>query len=287
MRLTLHRELTDSLTVRCWASSARGAGGALDAASGPYAHETVEISWVDRGQLRYQVGRKQRLEAGPGDVVLIPAGVEHATRCIGQTEASALKISRDTVARISDAMGPDHGGRQLGAAALPRPERVVTLARLIDDEARAGRAGQTIAAEALLEALVVEALRAAPGSATLARKSDPRILAAIDLVQTCYSEPLTIADLARAASMSRYHFSRRFREVVGRSPYRYVLDTRLSQAAALLRGGRHSVTAAALSVGFSDLSRFSKMFRAWAGQSPEAYRRATRATAPMVARSAR
>jgi transcriptional regulator GlxA family with amidase domain len=78
--------------------------------------------------------------------------------------------------------------------------------------------------------------------------------------------------------MSRYHFSRRFKEALGESPYQYLLHLRLNRAADLLRSGELSVTEAALDVGFTELGRFSQMFRAFLGKTPTEFRRAARST---------
>jgi AraC-like DNA-binding protein len=83
---------------------------------------------------------------------------------------------------------------------------------------------------------------------------------------------LSIDDLARTARMSRFHFSRVFRDEVGKSPYQLLVETRIERAQALLKSGQ-AVTEAALSVGFMDLSRFSKAFRRQVGCSPSEYRK--------------
>jgi AraC-like DNA-binding protein len=88
-----------------------------------------------------------------------------------------------------------------------------------------------------------------------------------------YPEALTVDDLARAAGMSRFHFSRRFRDEVEQSPYGSLLQLRLTKAAALLRRRSCSVTEAALSVGFNDVSRFSRMFRRTYGVLPSVHAR--------------
>ena len=61
------------------------------------------------------------------------------------------------------------------------------------------------------------------------------LLRAKDLADARYAEPLTVADLARAARLSPAHFSREFRAAFGESPHRYLLTRRLERAAALLR----------------------------------------------------
>ena len=64
------------------------------------------------------------------------------------------------------------------------------------------------------------------------------LLRAKDLADARYFEPLDVDDLARAAGLSRAHFSREFRRAFGESPHAYLLTRRLERAAALLRDDR-------------------------------------------------
>jgi AraC-like DNA-binding protein len=67
------------------------------------------------------------------------------------------------------------------------------------------------------------------------------LLRARDLADPRYFEPLGVEDLARAAGLSRAHFSREFRRTFGESPHAYLLTRRLERAAALLRSTDNSV----------------------------------------------
>ncbi|MGA7271824.1 MAG: helix-turn-helix transcriptional regulator [Acidimicrobiia bacterium] len=98
------------------------------------------------------------------------------------------------------------------------------------------------------------------------------LLRAKELADTHYAEPLTVADLARAAHLSPAHFSRSFREAFGESPHRYLLTRRLERAAALLRNTDRSITEICLMVGWSSLGSFSASFRRMFGVSPREYR---------------
>ena len=61
------------------------------------------------------------------------------------------------------------------------------------------------------------------------------LLLARDLAYTRYTEPLTVADMARAAGLSPTYFSREFKRAFGESSHQYLLTRRLERAAALLR----------------------------------------------------
>jgi AraC-like DNA-binding protein len=100
------------------------------------------------------------------------------------------------------------------------------------------------------------------------------LLRARDLADARYFEPLTVDDLARAAGLSRAHFSREFRRAFGESPHAYLLTRRLERAAALLRTTDRSVADICFSVGLQSVGSFTTSFTRTYGASPTAYRAA-------------
>ena len=99
------------------------------------------------------------------------------------------------------------------------------------------------------------------------------LLRAKDLVDARYTEPLDVDDLARAAGLSRAHFSREFRRAFGESPHAYLLTRRLERAAAMLRMTDRSVADICFSVGLRSLGSFTTSFSRAYGLSPTAYRK--------------
>ncbi|MET0557676.1 MAG: helix-turn-helix transcriptional regulator [Solirubrobacterales bacterium] len=98
------------------------------------------------------------------------------------------------------------------------------------------------------------------------------LLRAKDLADGRYAEPLTVDDMARAAGLSRAHFSREFRRAFGDSPHAYLLTRRLERAAALLRTTDRSVAEICLTVGLQSIGSFTTSFKRAFGVSPTAYR---------------
>jgi AraC-like DNA-binding protein len=98
------------------------------------------------------------------------------------------------------------------------------------------------------------------------------LLRAKDLADGRYFEPLTVADLAAAAGLSRAHFTREFRRAFGETPHQYLLTRRLERAAALLRNTDREVTEICFSVGLASVGSFTTSFRRVYGVSPRAYR---------------
>jgi len=98
------------------------------------------------------------------------------------------------------------------------------------------------------------------------------LLRARDLADARYKDPLGVDDLARAAGLSRAHFSREFRRAFGESPHAYLLTRRLERAAALLRTTDRSVADICFAVGLQSVGSFTTSFTRTYGLSPTVYR---------------
>jgi transcriptional regulator GlxA family with amidase domain len=98
------------------------------------------------------------------------------------------------------------------------------------------------------------------------------LLRARDLADARFAEPLDVDDLARAAGLSRAHFSREFRRAFGESPHAYLLTRRLERAAALLRTTDHPVAEICLAVGLQSVGSFTSSFTRTFGKPPTVYR---------------
>jgi len=98
------------------------------------------------------------------------------------------------------------------------------------------------------------------------------LLRARDLVDWRFAEPITVDDMARAAGLSRAHFSAEFRRAFGETPHAYLLTRRLERAAALLRSTDHSVARICVEVGLTSVGSFTTSFRRCFGKTPTAYR---------------
>ena len=106
------------------------------------------------------------------------------------------------------------------------------------------------------------------------------LLRAKDLADARYFEALDVDDMARAAGLSRAHFSREFRRAFGESPHSYLLTRRLERAAALLRTTDHSVAEICFSVGLQSVGSFTSSFKRMFDASPHGLPRVLSARGP-------
>ena len=83
----------------------------------------------------------------------------------------------------------------------------------------------------------------------------------------------TLDDMAAAANMSRYHFSRQFKNACGFSPYEYLILTRINRAKHLLKATSLSVKVVVQEVGYRSEAAFTNAFTDRVGLSPSQFRK--------------
>jgi AraC-like DNA-binding protein len=165
--------------------------------------------------------------------------------------------------------------------------------------ARAGSA-QAAASQWLLEQLVRERLAAQPGagaaSAQLAQLlfihilrahlaatdsfppswlravTDRQLAPALRLMHGEPGRAWQLAELAKAAGMSRTSFATRFRSVAGVPPLTYLTEWRMRLARKALREGDTPVSTLAYSLGYTSESAFSHAFKRSTGMAPKRLR---------------
>lgn len=92
-----------------------------------------------------------------------------------------------------------------------------------------------------------------------------------EFIERHLAERFTLADMADAACMSRFHFSRMFRLTFGVSPMEYVLHRRIERAKPMLLDRRRSIADVAAALGFCDQSHFTRSFRRVTGYPPRQF----------------
>lgn len=194
--------------------------------------------------------------------------VEEVHRAVTQPDAALL-----------DAPGAMRAGSLVFRQRLePEPNGVLPALRALYAGRSRGNTSGTATEEAFLRiahALVREFPRteAAASRLSAARTSTReellrRVLRGRDCLLSRMSESVSIADAARAACLSRYHFFRAFRAAFQVTPHQFLTGQRLARARVLLRGGKHTVTDVCLESGFQSVASFSSLYRRHFGISP-------------------
>lgn len=137
-------------------------------------------------------------------------------------------------------------------------------------DAVSGRITDAFAASSLVYRLLMELAR---HEHTRPRQSLPSpVQQAIAYMQTNYASPISIAQVAEAAGVSKYYFIRLFAREMRFTPLDYLTRLRIQRAAELLQGTDWVLERVAAESGFASGSYFSKVFRQWVGCTPGEYR---------------
>ena len=105
--------------------------------------------------------------------------------------------------------------------------------------------------------------------------SQPKLVDAVDLMESNLEEPLTLHEVADYVGISRRQLERLFRKNLNCTPSRYYLELRLSRARLLLLQTSVPVIDVAISCGFTTAPHFSKCYSDFFGRPPSNERRKT------------
>lgn len=213
---------------------------------------------------------------GPGAVLLKNAGSVHAYRHVdgGGDRCLIIELAEAPVedARASFGIGRS-GGRAFEQLAIPPGPSTAAAVALAEralrsnDPAILHDAADAITALAFATSWAHRKRLASPTAAQIRR-----VARVVRDIEAQPSADCSLATLAALAGLSRFHFARVFRDLVGQTPHQYVIAARLRVAAAALETTRAPITDVAFDAGFQDLSHFTTSFHRAFGVSPRRYR---------------
>jgi AraC-like DNA-binding protein len=152
------------------------------------------------------------------------------------------------------------------------------LVGLLAEEIVKDDPGQEAVLDRLLDLLLIAVLRAwfarpdAEAPAWYRAYSDPVAGKALRLIHDDPAHAWTVAELAAEAGVSRAAFARRFTELVGEPPMKFLTDWRLSLAADLLLEPEATIGSVAHQVGYGTPFALSTAFKRVRGMSPQQYK---------------
>lgn len=255
---------------------------------------------VVEGQCRLSVDGERPVVLSKGDFVLLPATPAFTMSSLDPAQPrrlDAMQAARDheEEVRHGRADGPPdvrlRGGyftfespdADLLVSLLPTMihihglDRLTALVSMFGAEAEESRAGRDLVLSRLVEILLIEALRAAPGRdmppCLLRGLSDPRVAKALHGMHGDTERAWTVSDLAAVAGLSRSAFFDRFSRIVGMRPMEYLLAWRMAVAKDLLRSGQVALDEVARRIGYGSASTFSTAFSRHVGMPPGRFAR--------------
>ena len=246
-------------------------------------------------------GREGPVEMGAADVLLLnhrthleawggssgaPTSAPRPDASFDSMALSSADLTTDDVL-VGGWIQVNAAGQSLLAAALPglvhvrasspSAAQLVGLVARLFHEASSHRLGSAFAIRQNGQLILLEVLRAymeqeQPPVGWIRLLADEPLAPALRLLHGDPSHAWRLADLARAAGMSRTTFAERFRAISGTSPLAYLSRWRILLAQRALRNPDVRVGALAVELGYGSESAFSTAFKREIGEAPLHYR---------------
>lgn len=211
-------------------------------------------------------GRQESWTAQPGDVQVIPAHAPHRARW-DDAEFVMVFVEPALIASLGQELW------NCSSVALPprlraRDPLMRHIALTLNAELGAADA-ESLYIEALTRTLGFHLVReyAEQGAPPTSQSELPgyRLRRVTEYIRAHLREDITLADLADVADLSEYHFARLFKAATGTPPYQYVIAERMKEGRRLLRETNWPIAQVALAVGYESQSRFTTLFKRYAG----------------------
>lgn len=242
-------------------------------------HEECELIYIESGEFMYEIDMEEGL-ATEGDILFVSGEMLHSGipnsckyKCIVFNMDFLMKGNSACYSLLSPfAIGSSRVNLRLPSDD-PDIQRVV---RELFECVGSMPEGGILQTQGLLYQLFgyiiqkncyVKHASASAGS----QKRIRQLKNTLAFIESNYSSPLTLEQMAQAADMSPKYFCYFFHNMTHRTPIDYLNRHRIDVAQARLAAGHHNITEIAFECGFNDLSYFIRVFKKYVGTTPKQY----------------
>lgn len=252
-------------------------------------HDEVELAVGVRGQVEFKVG-SETVPLREGEGIFVNAGQLHMTQQGPPHNALFRSVVFNPVllsGHGDTAIAQKYVSPLLACKGLPyvhfspktgwQGQAISTISALIHAHDEGGFGHELAMQNALSSFWHTLVLHTQPHIGQEgAQKSSAdglRIKQMMQFIQTHYTQPLSLKEIAAAAGVSVSECCRCFGRMLNLTPFEYLVQYRLNKAARKLAEGDEPITHIAHSVGFNAASYFGKRFRQFFGKTPSVYRK--------------
>lgn len=143
----------------------------------------------------------------------------------------------------------------------------------LDSSAAADTLFRQQLASSLVTYLLAQHVGSAPRPIAAPGGLSPQTLrAALERLDSCCNEDISLKALAEASGLSTYHFCRAFKKSMGVPPHAWLRQRRLDRAKAMLRDTKEGIVTIAEELGYGSHTAFTAAFKRMTGTSPSRWR---------------
>jgi AraC family transcriptional regulator len=238
---------------------------------------TVALSPAQvRGEWQGVYGQMERREMNGDMAWIVPSGVPHVIHFDRPATLIHLYLSEMFFRNMVEG-APANVETSLIPSLLVRDPFLVELAKTLYRESLDGSLS-TMFTQSVATLTATHLLRSysnrMPATASLKGGMGPsrerRVLA---YIEEHLNQSISLADLAQVAEISPNYLIALFRQSMGMTPHKYVIQMRVERARGLLKQKQLTLLEIAQHCGFLDQSQFTTVFRRYAGVTPGHFRR--------------
>jgi len=238
----------------------------------PHQHPVWEIYLQLHGVTRWVAGDESYL-LQPGHLFAVPPGlVHHLAGRSGNHHFYFAAIDLDPVVRRQPALTLDWPATVVHREAGEVAHAFAQLVRELATRYEYNDTGLALA----VDHLVLSVARAMAPTAAPQLAMHPAVRTVKRLLEQEFHEHWTLRRLADRVGLAPSYLAELFADHLGLPPHRYLNERRIDRARQLLESSDLTITALALTLGFSSSQHFARVFRHHTGTTPTAYRGSTR-----------
>lgn len=242
--------------------------------SRPKGWRVDSLVYTIRGAARHDIGGKRSL-ATAGSLCIAPKDKPYLCEIdpqAGYYESRWIEFQGAWVRTLWSMLGLAE------TTHIPRCAEVVPIIEQIFTLLKARRNAALHEATALLWRLFVAAENSKMRTEGQADPAWEAVERARRFAEEHFAEPIGVADMAKAACWSPYHFSRVYRVKTGLTPAAHIRSLRVNHAQSLLQRGEFSIKQIGNATGYPSVQHFSTVFKKSTGMTPREFARSRELT---------
>lgn len=221
-------------------------------------------------------GRRMRRVQKPGDIDIVPAGIDGSWEDDADCRILRLSFSRSLLDGVAADLGRE--SVELLPQMQVRDIRLEAIGWAIKADLEAETPSDPLYVDLLANALAVRLIESATGGARAQGRSEPKLSARqlrvlTEYIETHLDQRLHLADLATVAGLSATRLKILFRNSTGLPVHQYVIRRRVEFARALMTTTSLPASEIAVAAGFAHQSHMASTMRRLLGETPGAIMR--------------
>lgn len=253
-----------------------------------HGHDFHELVVVFGGEGTHYT-RREKYQISQGDVFFIKPGVEH-----GYDNTADLKLVNiiylpdelklhlydltnspgyHAFFEVEPAMRKRHGFKGRLRLSGTRLAYLMKLISSMEQELSSRKPDALFMAVSYFMQIIGFVARSYAKSEVPEQKNILYLSEVVSYIESSYQHKITLAGLAKKASMSEITLYRMFKKAFSMSPVNYILSVRVAAARRLLTETELDISEIAWRTGFADSNYFSRTFKKIIGFSPRSYRK--------------